>query len=440
MDAATKKDLTRKFWNYLGAYTLVAMSASLGVVLNGIIVGNMVNEHAVSALNLARSPIQLFFSFNLLFGIGGGMLVGKSMGEKNIEQARSLFTQSLTIVMTIALCFSFTGIFFSDAITHFICADEGLYAMAKDYTRVLFIGAPAYMMMWGLSIMVGVDGSPKLVSVAILVDNAVNLLLCVLFIAAFDWGVAGSSRATVCGHLVGIAIMLTHFRRPRARLRLVALPKRLHDFAFWRILSQGAPLAVASICLTVLFYVANTLVMDTLGSIGIFAFSVCMNLLMIYNLFLSGTVETLQSLGSIQVGEGNEEVLRFTLKQAFSFITTTIIITCLVIWIIPEQIASLFGANEPAMIAETARALRIFSLSFIPFCYTYTLMIVYKLYGQHKMALFISFAMSSTIIPVFWLMARYAPQWLWYSYLIAYIIEIVAIVIMHHLTHAKFKL
>ncbi len=440
MDAATKKDLNHKFWNYLGAYTLVAMSASLGVILNGIIVGNMVNEHAVSALNLARSPIQLFFSFNLLFGIGGGMLVGRSLGEKNIEQARNLFTQSLAIVMTIALCFSFTGIFFSDAITHFICSNEDLYTMAKDYTRVLFIGAPAYMLMWGLSIMVGVDGSPKLVSAAILIDNAVNLLLCVLFIAAFDWGVAGSSRATVCGHLVGIGIMLLHFHRDRAQLRLVALPKRFRDLAFWRILSQGAPLAVASICLTVLFYVANTLVLNTLGSIGIFALSVCMNLLMIYNLFCSGTVETLQSLGSIQVGEGNEEVLRFTIKQAFRFITVTIFVTCAVIWLIPEQIAHLFGALEPAMVAETARALRIFSLSFIPFCYIYTLMIVYKLYGQHTMALFMSFALSSTVIPVLWVMARYAPHWLWYSYIIAYLIEIVAIIIMHHITHAKFKL
>ncbi len=440
MDSATQKDLTHKFWNYLGAYTLVAMSASLGVILNGIIVGNMVSEHAVSALNLARSPIQLFFSFNLLFGIGGGMLVGRSLGEKDVERARSLFTQSLTIVMTIALCLTFTGIFFSDAITHFICTEDSLYNMAKDYTRILFICAPAYMMMWGLSIMVGVDGSPKLVSAAILIDNAVNVLLCVFFIAVFDWGVAGSSLATACGHLVGIGIMLTHFRRQRARLRLVALPKSLRDFAFWRILSQGAPLAVASICLTVLFYVANTLVMDTLGSVGIFAYSVCMNLLMIYNLFTSGTVETLQSLGSIQVGEGNEEVLRFTIRQAFQFITVTIFASCTAIWAFPEQIAHLFGAIEPDMIQETVRALRIFSLSFIPFCYIYTLMIVYKLYGQHTMALFISFALSSTVVPIFWLMARYAPHQLWYSYLMAYAVEILAIAVMHRLTHARFHL
>lgn len=39
------------------------------------------------------------------------------------------------------------------------------------------------------------------------------------------------------------------------------------------------------------------------------------------------------------------------------------------------------------VIAECNRALRIFALSFIPFCYIYVLMIVYKLYGQHRMAL-----------------------------------------------------
>ena len=67
-------------------------------------------------------------------------------------------------------------------------------------------------------------------------------------------------------------------------------------------------------------------------------------------------------------------------------------------------------------------------------------MIVYKLYGHHHMALFISFALSLTVIPILWLMARVAPDALWYSYLIAYAIEALAIVAIHKATGARFIL
>ena len=113
---------------------------------------------------------------------------------------------------------------------------------------------------------------------------------------------------------------------------------------------------------------------------------------------------------------------------------------CLFVWIDPQAVVKLFGADEPDLISEGTHALRIFALSFIPFCYIYVLMIVYKLYSQHKMALFISFALSLTIIPVLWVMSKLAPGQLWYGYLIAYLIEALAIYILHRLTHASFKL
>ncbi len=62
-------------------------------------------------------------------------------------------------------------------------------------------------------------------------------------------------------------------------------------------------------------------------------------------------------------------------------------------------------------------------------------MIVYKLLRQHHMALFISLALSLTVIPVLWIVAHKAPSLLWYSYLI----EAIAILLLHRLTHASLR-
>ena len=62
-------------------------------------------------------------------------------------------------------------------------------------------------------------------------------------------------------------------------------------------------------------------------------------------------------------------------------------------------------------------------------------MVVYKLYDYHKMSLLISIMISLMVIPVLWIVAHYFPSLLWYSYLIAYVIELLIIFIVHKVGH-----
>ncbi len=434
-------DITAQFYRYLWAYILVALSGCLGTVVDGIIVGNLISEDGVSAINLSRPITQFIFTLHLLINAGAGMLVAYALGKKQIDEARRYFTRALMLSVGLGLLLTIIGgLLFPDQTSRMLCDNMQILPLARDYMQVLLIGNTAYILMWGLSTMVGVDGSPRLVSLAVIVDNVVNLVLDIVFIQVFGWGIAGSSAATVVGHLVGIGILLCHWRKPEnRRLQLTMTFDGLLP-SWVKIFSQGAPLALASICLTLLLLSANKIVLSTTGRTGIFVFALCMNLLQVYNLFLSGTCQTLQSLGAIQVGKGDNASVRSVIKRGFRFITTAMVITCLLVLIFPEGIARLFGCDEPEMIAQSNQALRVFALSFIPFCYIYVLMIVYKLYSHHRMALFISFALSLTVIPVLWFMAKYMPQYIWHSYLIAYIIEAAVIFALHKGRHIQFEL
>ena len=425
-----ESDIGRQFYNYLWAYILVALSGCLGNVVDGIIVGNLISEDGVSAINLSKPINQFIFTLHLLINAGAGMLVAYALGRNDIQEARRFFTRALTLSVGLGILLAIAGgIVFPSETARLLCSNEQILPLARDYMQILLLGNPAFILMWGLSTMVGVDGRPKLVSLAVIIDNIANLCLDIVFIQWLGWGIAGSSAATIVGHLIGIAILLSHWRKPsplKIQLSIVN-----YQLSITQIIKQGAPLAIASVSLTLLLLSANSIVLGTLGRTGIFAFAVCMNLLQVYNLFLSGTCQTLQSLGAIQVGKGNTEGLQMVIRKAFRFITVAMIATCTFVWLWPTGIVRLFGATDAAFVDEGVRALRIFALSFMPFCYIYVLMIVYKLYHRHKMALFISFALSLTVIPVLWVVSRTAPQMLWYSYLIAYLIEAFLIFILH---------
>ena len=447
MNMEDKATFNRKYWRFLWSSILIALSGCLGTVVDAIIVGHLIGEDGVSAINLTRPVVQVMFTLNMLLATGAGMLVGIELGKKNHQGVAYYFTLAMAACLVVGLVFTAGGIAIPDVVTNWLCTNEGIRPLTHDYLRVMMMGAPAYMVMWALTTMASVDGSPRLVSIAILIDNAVNLSLDIVFIKLLGWGIEGSSTATVIGHLVGIAIMCRHFHYKDNHLHLTLRPTTQDGFSLanfrsslGKIINQGAPLAVACGTLALLYIACNHAVSSVQGKVGLFALAVCMNLLMIYNLFLAGVERTIQGLGSIEVGRGDNEAFHLILRKSFRFITVSMLIICIIVWIFPESIARGFGADSEATISETASALRAFALSLALWCYIDTLMVVYKLYNYHKMSLFISLIISLMVIPVLWIVAHFFPSLLWYSYLIAYIIELILIAIIHKAAHLKFEL
>lgn len=437
MNLTESKELKTIFWRYLWSAILISMSACIGTIVDGIIVGNLIGEAGVSAINLTMPLLQLMMTISLIVASGAGILLGFSLGKGDLQRGRSIFTLSMGGSLFVGAVLTLSGIFCSNAITGIFCQNEVLFSYTHDYLRVVLLGAPSYMLMWAISTLIGVDGSPRLASVALVVDNFVNLCLDVVFMRVLGWGIAGSSIASVVGHIVGILIMCIHFYDKNNNLKLTLK----YDSSEWKnIFSQGAPLAIASICLTLLLLTANHIFLNTQGEEGLFIFAICMNLLQIYNLFLSGTCRTLQSLGAIQIGKRSREGFNLVLRKSVMFITVSMLVTCLLICFFPGIITNAFGSDDPTILDKSNQVLHIFAVSFIPFCYIYLIMIVYKLYNQHIMSLFISFALSLTVIPILWVISHFAPEFVWYSYLVAYILEILMIVVLHKLTHSKFQL
>jgi Na+-driven multidrug efflux pump len=186
------ENINKQFYNYLWAYILVALSGCLGNVVDGIIVGNLIDADGVSAINLSKPINQFIFTLHLLINAGAGMLVGYALGKGNLTEARQFFTRALTLSAGLGVLLAIVGgLVFPDETARLLCRNEQILPLAEDYMQILLLGNPAFILMWGLSTMVGVDGQPKLVSLAVIVDNAANLFLDIVFIQWRRWGIAG---------------------------------------------------------------------------------------------------------------------------------------------------------------------------------------------------------------------------------------------------------
>ena len=116
-----RKDFNKVYWRFLWSSILIALSGCLGNVVDAIIVGNLIDENGVSAINMSKPYVQFIFTLSMLLSTGAGMLVGKELGRKDIARAAYIYTLSIALCMTFGLLMTLCGIFIPDAITGILC-------------------------------------------------------------------------------------------------------------------------------------------------------------------------------------------------------------------------------------------------------------------------------------------------------------------------------
>lgn len=422
-----KSYLTSKaFKIFLGASILTALSAMLGNIVDGIVVSHLINYDAMSATSICKPLMQGNYTLFQLVGLGASILVAQAMGQNNRRRVNELFTMAIWVLLVFSLLEVFAGILFPNEIVDFFCKNEALHHYAIDYFIPIILGTPICMAVFFLGAFTAIDGAPRLVSYAMVADNLLHLVMDVVLIQFCDMGVMGSSIATLIGHALAVVMMLTHYKKCSYRFQLSALSPQLS--ALKESCGTGLPFAVASICMTIYLYATQSIIGTTLGKESLFIFSVMLNIMTIYNMFVTGACQTMQQLASLQIGMGDNYGHKMTVMTAFKFLNVSLGIAFLVLLIFPQIIASMFDCPEN-LYSECCYGVRIYGVAFWLFCNLYLLMVNYKLLKQTSLANFISFMLSLSVIPVMWINAHYLPEYVWWSNLIAYVIVLLCAII-----------
>ena len=81
-----KKDylIAKALHQFMWASILASLASQIAMTTDAIVVSQFIGPEAISAINLTM-PVVIFFNFlMMLFGMGGSVLVAKSLGERDI--------------------------------------------------------------------------------------------------------------------------------------------------------------------------------------------------------------------------------------------------------------------------------------------------------------------------------------------------------------------
>lgn len=389
----------KAFKNYLTASVLTVAATQVANIADASIVGNLIGPEALAAVNLSKPVLQAFYAISVFYISSATMMAGIAIGKGDKAKANKLFTFSLLTSLVIAVLFIVGGIACFDSLSRLLCKSATLRPMTNDFLIVTVLSAIPQLLMYTFHQFVTADGSPKLITRAVIVGNIFNVCCDILFIKYFGLGISGAAWATFIMYVVCILMVLPHFRK-KGSLRF-SMPK-FGDIDFGQIATYGFPLFISTVLLSVQFVCNNYIASTYLGDGGLIALAVCMQLFAFSMIILTGILRTIQPIGSILKGLGDDQGMLFLIRRAYTFLAICLAIYAIAIIALPVQISELLGAASENSLPVILNALPLFSLHIVMQALLYNLIPVYQFYGHKNLALIISF--GQTLLPMvgFW--------------------------------------
>ena len=413
--------LGKKFNEYLLPTILSAMSILLASFVDGIIVSKLIDPDALSAVNLAEPVILFFQALFFLFGIGGLISISRALGERDRGKANSLFTLAIMGALIVSLAVTVFGTVFKDGIVSLICNEQKLTQMVSEYVSYSIYGSSLIIIVPTFVFIMRVDGMPKFSSAILIVSNAVNLIMDIVYIRVFDMGIKGAALATVTGYAVGSLMVLYYLCIYKKRtLRFIKLgASELKNIA--ELCTSGISSVLNTLLLFIKAIMLNRIVINAGGADAISAFSVCNFLLTFISMFVSGGADTMTPIVSMLSGEKDNKGIGIILKKTFAFVLCCCAAIIAIICLFPQAILAIFSVKSESKLAIGVPAVRIFSLSLIGMGISYIMMNYFQSVKHKALSVMITLLRGIVLtVPLAYAMSKlFGVTGIWWSIVVS---------------------
>lgn len=356
-----KENRLKEFFKYAVPSALAMFISSLYTVVDGIFVGQGVGDLALAAVNIVLPFTVMLFGLASMFAIGGGALVSKNIGAKNIDRAVSIFRQVFKFLLIASGIISIICIIFTEQIVTMLGATSNLKGLAVEYLRFYAIFCIPNLIGIVLSSFVRNDGRPKLAMISTIAGAITNIILDYVFIFKFGLGIKGAAIATGLGQIVTVSVLLPHFIMKKGYLTFGNVRINKSDLKEFCLIGFPSFFAQGSYSIMVLIH--NIVLVKFIGEMGISAYSIINYITTNIYMVLYGLTLGVQPLISYNFGKKDGEKMLGFFK--ITCISSTLIsgLSVVICFVFGPTLIGIFTA-DPVIANLAYIALRIASISY----------------------------------------------------------------------------
>lgn len=333
-------------------------------VVDGFFVSNFTGKTPFAAVNFIYPLLMILGCVGFMFGSGGAALISLTMGEGRNEKANEIFSFIVYASAACGIILAVFGFVFLRPIASLMGAEGELLENCVIYGRIILAALPFYVLQYEFQCLFATAEKPKLGLYVTVAAGVTNIILDALLVAVFRFGLEGAAAATAFSQLVGGMIPLIYFgRKNNSLLRLTKCGFDMH--ALLKTCANGASELASNISMSLVSMLYNVQLMKYAGENGIAAYGVLMYVSMIFQAVFIGYSVGAAPITGYHYGAGNDSELKGLLKRSFVLIGIFSVLMFAAGETLSVPLSKLFVGYDVGLLALTAHAFMIFSLSFL---------------------------------------------------------------------------
>lgn len=290
------------------------ISTPLLGVADTAVIGQLGEPHLIGAVALGSTVFSLFFWAFGFLRMGTTGLCAQADGAGNAAEVGAILARALLLAGAAGLLLIIFQLPLKMLCFYFIEASQEVEQELLTYFSIRIWSAPftlANYAILGWFIGLGKTRIALLLQIAL---NGVNIALNILFVAGFEWGVAGIAIGTVAAE-AGAALLglLFGMRELQARGLSISWPRIMDRSALLRMLAVNTDLMIRTLCLLFTFTFFTAQAAKT-GDLTLASNAILQQFLNVSAYLLDGFAFAAEVLTGRAIGAGDRDRFRQAIR------------------------------------------------------------------------------------------------------------------------------
>ena len=335
-------------------------------IVDGLFVSNIVGKTPFAALNLIYPFIAVLSALGFMIGAGGNAIVSKTLGEGEKEKANQYFSMLIYVSLALGIAIAVLGISTIRPAAILLGAEgEEMIENCVIYGSIIFAGIPFFMLQNAFQIFFITAERPNYGFYVTVAAGCGNMFLDWLFMAVFEWGIAGAALATIASQFIGAIIPVIYFIR-KHNSSLLHLGKGPFVWkVFWKTCTNGSSEFVSNVSGNIVAMFYNFQLMRFVGEDGVAAYGVLLYANWIFIAILFGYVTGAAPVIGYHFGAQNHDELKNLFRKSMIIMGITGAALCGLTLVFADVLSGIFVGYDPVLFDITKHAVIISAFAFI---------------------------------------------------------------------------
>ena len=368
----------------LAAQILSALTVSLCLLIDNLMIGRYLGEAALTAYGIANPVLLVIGAVGSMLCAGAQVACGRSLGRGDKAETDIGYSTAVAVAAVFSLAFTALVALTRVPLARLLGAKESaLLHDTADYMAGFVIGAPASMGALILVPFLQMAGQSNLLIAAVLGMTVADVAFDLLNVLVFHGGMFGMGLASSLSYYVAMVIGGGYFLSKKCVFSFSM--QRIQRRKVRELLSGGVPTVFGMASSVALIFAVNRILLDVGGKAAVAAYAVINTIINASNCISTGTGGVALTLSGMLYNEedraGLAELLVLLARRAV--LLGAAVMAFLMVFAHP--LAALFMPTAGQTQSMAILGLRLFALGLIPCCLSNALRSCYQGTGRVHM-------------------------------------------------------